>query len=303
MPRLLPAHPPIVAIVTIVLAVVAVPAHALAQTAEESPVARDTAKLDLDEILARHAKAIGGEARLAEMKSRIDHWTVTLETPYVDGAGRGTLIVKTKKPDRFRTDVVLEFNDQRYTQIRAYDGKGAWQSMQGNPPVRLSGEPLVLMRVKALQAHGGDLLSVREQGGELELKDREEVEGVLCHVIEVRPKEGRDSTHYIDAKTFLVAKTVTTDGEQGIEADVETYPSDYRRVEGLLIPHELEVVKTFAANDQVQLFVLELQEMKWNPGLEDSEFRFPEDGAAPAPPSMPKADTPKRPDGKKGRWY
>ena len=72
---------------------------------------------------------------------------------------------------------------------------------------------------------------------------------------------------------------------------------------GLLIPHELEVVKTYPANDAVQIFMLELQSMRINPELPDAEFGFPEDGAAPAPPDTPKPDTPEPTDGKKRRWY
>jgi hypothetical protein len=89
-------------------------------------------------------------------------------------------------------------------------------------------------------------------------------------VLEQTYADGHKVTHYIDPKTYLTYKTVTTaQGMMGAgEVEEENFLSDYKKVNGVMIAHT-----TTALHDGQQVFTMSYTEVKLNTGLEDSLFK------------------------------
>ena len=64
------------------------------------------------------------------------------------------------------------------------------------------------------------------------------VEGAECYEIVLTPDQGEPVAWFLDVKSLLLVKTESKVGD----TIIETYPSDYREVDGVLLPYnELEL--------------------------------------------------------------
>jgi outer membrane lipoprotein-sorting protein len=87
-------------------------------------------------------------------------------------------------------------------------------------------------------------------------------------VFEQTLADGFKATMYIDPKTYLVFKTESTDvGMTGTEAKVETYPSDYKLVNGVMVAHSIRT-----AQDGTDFMKMTFTKVTFNTNLEDSLF-------------------------------
>jgi hypothetical protein len=236
-----------------------------------------------DEVIRKHAEAVGGRATLGKVEDRIDRWSLTLEGP---ATGTGTFIVHSKGPTRYREVVQGEFGGNKYRVVQGYYGKTAWRVSQGQLAI-LEGEERDAMRNRALRAVGGDLYRSSETGAKVVLKGKVKVDDRDTYALEVTPKTGRAITYYIDTDSYLLVKSSTTSGSQGVESEVHTWPFDYREVRGLQIAHGLEIVRTYEGTEQEQRFVLTRQRVEINTGIRDGIF---------SPPRRPSPE-------KKRGWY
>jgi hypothetical protein len=225
----------------------------------------------VEEVLRKHVEAVGGRAALSSVEDRVDHWSVTLEGP---ASGTGTLVVHTRGPGRYREVLQGEFGGNRYRVVQGYDGKTAWRVSAGKLAI-LEGEERDVMRNRAFRAVGADLHRPSETGAKVDLKGKVKVDDRDTWALKVTPKAGRAITYYIDSDSYLLVKSSTTSGAQGIESEVHTWPFDYREVQGMQIAHGMEVVRTFEETGQEQRVVLTRQKTEFNTGLEDGLFSPP----------------------------
>jgi hypothetical protein len=97
-------------------------------------------------------------------------------------------------------------------------------------------------------------------------------------------KDGHSQHVWIDAETFLEAKTEGTPRRlDGIEHPVEVYYRDYRQVNGLRIPFVLETKVlpvgkpgSRAENTSVPVERIAIEKVEVNPKLDASLFSKPE---------------------------
>ena len=223
----------------------------------------------VDEIIAKNVEARGGEAKLRAVKS------VRFTGKFEVGPGMvapTTMVIK--RPGMVRQ----EFTVQGMTAIQAYDGKDGWAVMpfQG----KKDAEPMAADDLKEMEDTGdldGPLMDYKAKGNTVEYLGKDKVEGSDAYKLKVTRKNGNIQTMYIDADTGLEVKTLTKTKMHGNEMEVETTYSDFRNVEGLVLPFSFD--NTVVGTPQKQRFTVEKVEI--NPDLNDSQFHMP----APAPPA------------------
>ena len=87
-------------------------------------------------------------------------------------------------------------------------------------------------------------------------------------MIEQAYSDGYTATIYVDPDTYLAFKGKgKTLNSMGIEVEAETFFSDYKEVDGLMIAHTL-----LSFQDGEEFMTLTITEVKFNSELEDSLF-------------------------------
>jgi hypothetical protein len=148
------------------------------------------------------------------------------------------LVMYMERPRKVRVE--LQFRGQ--TAVQVYDGSNGWKL---RPYLnRLEVEPFNSdeLRLASLQSDlDGPLIDYAAKGTRVELDGAEKVEGRNTYKIKLTMKDGRATHVWIDAETFLEAKIEGAPRRlDGQEHQVEIYFRDYRTVDGLRIPFDLE---------------------------------------------------------------
>jgi outer membrane lipoprotein-sorting protein len=125
----------------------------------------------------------------------------------------------------------------------------------------------------------GPLIDYAAKGSKIELEGTEMVEGNGTYRLKVTRKDGVQRHVWIDGKTFLESKIEGNPHRfDGKMRGVQSYLSDYRSVDGLMIPFESETrLEGVRASHK-----LTLEKVEINPTIEDSAFAKPDSLTASA---------------------
>ncbi len=253
---------------TLLLLALALPALMIAPLAHAETV---------DEILAKHYEAMGGLAKLKALN--------TMRLTGTMGIGPGMeapLVMEKKRPDKQR----FEFQVQGMTGIQAFDGEKGWSVMPfmgKKDPEALSDEDNKNQKDDA--DFDGSLVDWKEKGNTLELAGKEPVEGADAYKIKVTKKNGNIETMYLDAETYLLVKTEGKVKRRGTEIEGESLFSDYKDVDGYMMPYSVEQGAKGMDRRQKMTFT----KIELNVALDDSRFTMP--GAPAAAASTPTDST------------
>ncbi|MCZ6689518.1 MAG: hypothetical protein O7H41_07950 [Planctomycetota bacterium] len=253
-----------------------------------------------DEVLARHLAAVGGRKALDRIKDKVETWTVTVDA--FGNVSKGKLEVKVMQPDFILWTLELEAAGQPFNQIRGFDGKTAWQEDQGIASP-MEGPELTELRNLALRTIGGELLWAEQSGAKIEMDGTTDLEGETALVVETTPKEGFKLTYYLDPETYLVLGFSGTTIQQGMEAELDARVTSYREVEGVRVPEKISV-KAMVADMGIELaWQMKLDSVKFNSGLDKSDFMNPFGQGKEKPVDETKHTHEPEPEGKKRGWY
>jgi len=217
----------------------------------------------VDELIAKNIEAKGGMAKLKAVKS------MRATGKMIGGQGMEFPFVMTnKRPKSTR----IEFTFQGMTGMQVYDGKTAWMSM----PFAGKKEPEVMPpdQAKDMEEQAdfdGPLVDYKDKGHTIELLGKEQVEGADAYKLKVTLKNGDVRTIYLDAETYLEIKVESKRIVRGTEVEGEAIMSDYKEVEGLMIPHVVEQGQK--GSPMRQKLVIEKVEI--NPVIADNLFAMP----------------------------
>lgn len=225
-------------------------------TSLSSPGLAQSAKDILDKMI----EAQGGKANLA----KIEDTTMSGTLEMVSMGLNGSLTFFQKEPNKMRMD--MEFMGMVMTQ--AYDGEIAWGVDPNTGSVQEMPEEQA--RDTKRMALGNDaLLHPEKHGITYTYKGKESIEGQDYHVLEQAFEDGFITTMYIDAKTYLVHKAKSrTPNQMGAEVDQEVFMTDYKKVDGIMIAHEMRIIQ-----DGEEFLTMVFTEVAFNAGLEDSFFK------------------------------
>jgi hypothetical protein len=165
----------------------------------------------------------------------------------------------------------IEFAGQ--TAVQVYDGTQGWKV---RPYLnRLEVEPFTELELAAFEVKAdldGALVDYAAKGTIIELEGVEQVEGRDAYKIKLTFKNQQVLHEWIDAESFLEVKIEGTPRKlNGKLHDVSVYLRDYRKVNGLQIPHLIEtVVEGVARTEKIQIEMVVV-----NPRLDETRFTKP----------------------------
>jgi outer membrane lipoprotein-sorting protein len=177
----------------------------------------------------------------------------------------GSTTIYHKEPNMMRMD--MEIMGMIITQ--AYDGETAWMT---NPQTGAAEEmPEQFADDAKRQAMGNDiLLNPDKHGITFSYEGKETIDEKEYLIIKQTFSDGKEITMYLDSETDLVYKIKTMAMNQmGVEVEAETFMYDYKEVEGTIVPFTITIYQ-----DEEEFMTMEITEIKYNAGLEDSFFKI-----------------------------
>lgn len=235
------------------------PTLAAALLMSAGPVAAE----DLETILDRYVEAKGGAQAWSEVESASMTGTMLMghgmEAPFR---------MEFKQPQKIR----LEFDVQGMTGVQAFDGEKGWMIMPfmgKTTPEAMAEEDLKQIRENA--DFDGPLMGWEAAGHQLRYEGMDDVEGTPVHKLVVQRADGDEQLVYLDADSYLELKTTTRTTRNGQEMVVHTMIGDYKDVDGLMMPHVMEM--TFEGMPVSQTIVIEAGQL--NVEIDDERFAMP----------------------------
>ena len=214
---------------------------------------------DAKTIMEKNLEAQGGRKLLGSIKDIT--MTGTLE---IVAQGLTGDFSTYWKPGKRRFD--LEVMGMVITQ--AYDGETAWMlnpqtgSIEDMPESAAASTKRDAMGIEAA-------LNPEKFGITYEYKGKESIEGKEYFLVITKFEDGFSSTSYIDTQTYLTYKSKATvvDDMTGSEVEVESFASDYKEANGMMIAHT-----SIQYRDGEEYLSISVSEVKTNTGIEDSLF-------------------------------
>ena len=170
-----------------------------------------------------------------------------------------------------KTRLELQFNGQ--TAVQVYDGTNGWKLRPFLNRHEVESYTPDELKATALQADlDGPLVDYAAKGTKVELAGTEKVRDHDTYKLKLTLKNGQVQHVWVDSKTFLETRIEGTPRRlDGKMREVSTYPSEYRSVSGLMMPHLIETV----AEGTKQAERIQIDSVVVNPKLDDSTFAKP----------------------------
>jgi outer membrane lipoprotein-sorting protein len=178
-------------------------------------------------------------------------------------------VLEMKRPGKSRIE--LEFAGK--TAIQVYDGKVGW--MKRPYLNRDDWEPFSAEQAKSSTGKwdlDGPLIDYESKGTKVALEGVEKVDGNDAWKLKLTLKDGTVQHLWVDQKSFLDVKVEGTPRRMdGKMHTVWTTQRDFRSVQGVLVPFELETV----VDGYPDRHKMQLEKVAVNPKLDDSRFVKP----------------------------
>lgn len=217
----------------------------------------------VDEIVTKSIDARGGIRKLKAVQSLRMTGRISF-APNLDG----TLLVEMKRPGKLREQVTL--GDK--TMLRTSDGKEGWvinQFEEDPDPKPVSASELANMLQKA--DFDRPLVDYKEKGNKVELAGRDKVEDKDAFKLKVTLKDGQIRYDYIGTSSYLELKWEGRVKKDDEDFQAESFFHDYRSVEGVMYPFEIDSDSPGSESRQKIIF----DKIDVNPALDDARFEKP----------------------------
>ncbi|MCD4791961.1 MAG: hypothetical protein K8R54_01915 [Bacteroidales bacterium] len=229
--------------------------------------------LTLKEILDNHFKVMGTE-KLIEVNTMIAEGTVNaqgMEMPFV---------MKIKRPGKARNEVTIQGSQM----IQVYNGEIGWMIapwLGTDEPQDMGNDEVDQLKEQA--DFEGKLWNWKEKVDTLLLVGKEDMEGTEVYKLKMveKPEENEDDEAqeekkgdvryiYMDAENFVILKIQFKKTIQGTEMEIESFQSNYKEVEGIIMPFSMETKMGGKSVNQITIDTFKLNEE-----IDDSEFEKP----------------------------
>ncbi len=210
-------------------------------------------------VLDQYIEATGGKAAYEKVKNRTA--TGTIEIPAANI--KGTVKISQAVPDKML--VVTNMGPLGQT-TQGTDGKSAWMLSPLIGDRLLEGEEKDAFLFSALFNRD---VHWRDAYQKVECTGIEDVNGKPAYKVVVTPKTGKPITQFYDKASHLHVKEMLTQKSPMGEITVEVYPSDYKKVDGILMP--------FSVTQKLlgQAVEMKMTEIKQNVDLPADTFKRP----------------------------
>ena len=235
-----------------------------------------------DDIVKKYVEARGGAAKLKAVQSE----RISGRISFAPGL-EGSFFIEFKRPLKMHMEATI----QGQTLVRVYDGKSAGWVINPFEPSK-DVQPMSAEDLKSISDESdfdGPLFDYQAKGNQVELAGKDEVQGKPVYKIKLTQNSGGTRTYYIDSSSFLVLKWEGVTKQEDQEIPVENLLGDYRDVNGLKFPFEMNTGSP--GTPQHRTFIIDKVEI--NPKIDDARFTKPAPPATSAdPPSTPPTDPP-----------
>ncbi len=216
----------------------------------------------VDEIIRKHIDARGGLEKIRAIQT-----LKITGTALLGGQLEAPITVRTKRPNLVRLDMVLQGKGF----IQSYDGDTAWtvNPMQGNPEAQKAGAD----EQKQMESDAdidGVLVDYKAKGHKVQLVGKADIETGPAYNLKITKKNGVVENQFLDISTFLEMKSSTSRAQMGQSFEVETLPSDYKPVNGVMEPFTM-VQK---ANGNV-VMSMKVEKIEANTAIDSALFAMP----------------------------
>jgi len=183
----------------------------------------------VDEIIGKHLDAIGGNDKIAQIKSLYAESTVQA----MGNESPSTTTILNGKGYKMES----EANGQKM--VQCYTDKGGWSINPfsgGTDPQEL---PAEIYKANEDQIFiGGPFVNYAAKGNKMELQGKEDG----AYKIKVTNKDGAESVYYIDPSTYYITKQVQKGNMMGQEMEITRTYSDYRKTDaGYVMPYNVDI--------------------------------------------------------------
>ncbi len=212
-----------------------------------------------EKVLEDYVEATGGKAAYEKVKNRVAKGTLEITKANL----KGDISITQAEPNKMLT--VVELGPVGKT-TQGTDGKLAWE-ISG-----LTGERLIEGEEKDVmiaQATFNSEIDPMKRYSKVECTGVEDVDGKPAYKLAITPKVGKPSTEFYDKASKLQVKSVATQKSPMGEITVESFPGDYKKVDGILMPFQ---VKQKVLTNEI---VITIAEVKQNVDLPADTFKVP----------------------------
>lgn len=184
----------------------------------------------LDDILTKYFTTVGIE----KMKG----WQTVTTTGKANMQGTEyPFRIIMKRPGKIRIEVEI----QSMKMIQAFDGQHAWTIVPwsgSTEPQDMTADETKVIKDEA--DFEGSLYNWREKGHKAELIGKEDVDGSPAYNIKVFKANGDIENLFIDTENYVILKGISIIKNQGNEIESENLNSNYKEVNGVLLPFSIE---------------------------------------------------------------
>lgn len=224
----------------------------------------------VDDVVAKHIGALGGVDKIRAIKTSKTTGKMILG----GGQMEASMVAYARRPAQR-----MEITMQGQKIVQAFDGTTAWMinpMMGGGEPQRMPADEAKAAAADA-DADGSPLIDYKTKGNKVELQGKEDVEGAMAYKLRITLKSGNATTLLIDEKSYLPVKTITKRKQMGQEVELEAYTSNYKAVDGVMMPFNSEI--RVGGRTMMQSVI---DKIETNVPVDDAMFAFP---ARPEPAS------------------
>lgn len=215
-----------------------------------------------DEIIDKCINAMGGVDKWKKLESIRQSGIVVVQgmnIPFVSSQMR---------PNLSRQEG--DFQGQKF--VDAFDGIIAWHSSPFatmNKPTKKTDEEAAESLIEPFE---DDMIDYKSKGHTVDLEANEIVDGIQCFKLKMKRQSGDEKIYFIDAKNYLPLLLRISSMAPAKTQVVESILSDYKAVDGLLIPHTIESKINGEAG-----MVIKADKVELNPKLDKTIFSFPKE--------------------------
>jgi hypothetical protein len=224
----------------------------------------------LRDVIAKAIKTQGGADNLNKLKA-----SVSKTKGKFYGMGDGidyTGETSVQLPNRIRTEVEVEVNGMKFKFVQVVDGDKGWMKL-GDNNEDLNKDMLAEAKEQMNVAQISHLTVLTGKDYKLSTLGDSKVGDRPAIGIHVERKGFRDVNLFLDKENSQILKVETRGKDpmnDGKEFTAETFYSDYKMVDGLLIAHKILIKRD--GNKYVEA---ELTEVKVSENLDDGVFAKP----------------------------
>lgn len=221
---------------------------------------------DLDEVLQQFYEVNSAE-KVAGLQ------TMTIKGKIIQGAMEMEFTNTIKRPGKLYIEVPV----QGQVMKQGYNGEIGWMVAPWSgslDPVEMTGVQLSSMERQSDM--DGTLYDYEEKGYTTTLEGEEDLEGSPVYLIKQVNEEGDIFLHHIDTENFVNLMTKAILKIQGSTIEVETFFSNFKPVEGIIMPFSIES----KVDGQTQTHII-AEEIIIDEPVDDSIFEKPPPAAKP----------------------